>query len=245
MRAMAMSIAGFDPSGGAGILADIKTFEQVGVMGFGVCTAITVQSDDCFISVDWLPVDMIIAQAETLLSKFNVTYCKIGLIENFQSLSEIIAYLNTRNIKIILDPILKASAGFDFHKDSKGLLNLLKSIYLLTPNADEYHAIFGGIPSADCHIYLKGGHNKEHLGVDLLQYKNAIKPHVVFPPKNGDYFPKHGSGCVLSAAITGYLAKGYGLEEACRKGKTYISRFLQSNPSLLGYHSEFGTEGFS
>ena len=242
MRPFVISIAGFDPSGGAGILADVKTFESIGVQSFAACTAITYQRDDFLESVDWISADKIIHQAELLLQKFTVEYCKIGLVENFDSLKEIIHYLSNKNIRIILDPILKSSSGFQIHQTTEALLPLLEKVYVLTPNFDEMKFIFNGNMKSKAaqnilqktNIFLKGGHNTKRLGTDYLFTKDYAMP---LAPKKGAYFEKHGSGCILSSAITAYLAQGNDLKASCFKAKEYTANALSSNETLLAYHN--------
>src|SRR3954465_4317634 len=123
-----LSIAGFDPSAGAGVLADIKTCENNGVYGFGVVSALTWQNDTSFEKVEWIDCYKIIQQVGILLRRFDIKYIKIGLIESVQVLNQLISFLKLR-IKdpvIIYDPILKASAGFVFHQAGHELL--LKAI---------------------------------------------------------------------------------------------------------------------
>jgi len=113
----ALSIAGFDPSAGAGVLADIKTFEANGVYGFGVVTALTYQNDIEFDKVEWMDVEKIEEQVAVLLRRFKMRHVKIGLIENIEVLDRLVQFLKTSisDPVIIYDPIIKASAGFTFH----------------------------------------------------------------------------------------------------------------------------------
>jgi len=240
-----MSFAGLDPSGGAGLLADIKTFEQHRVNGMGVCTAITVQTPAQFVSVEWLPVTHILAQAKPLLTSHPVRYCKIGIMPDIQSLLELVRQVKqlSPGIRIILDPVLKASAGFSFHSSihQQAWKDLLSEIYLLTPNYDEALLLTGladgeaaaGQLSNDCAVLLKGGHRKNKPGYDTLYTHDIIH---TYPPVLSAVFPKHGSGCVLSAAITAGLANGLSLHEACNNGKVYTEKLLASHSSLTGYH---------
>ncbi len=247
-RAYVLSIAGFDPSAGAGILADIKTFEQCGVYGMGVASALTYQNDTGFEKAEWLSIAQIIGQIEVLQKRFQFEYIKIGLIENLEILSYLISNLisHISHPKIIWDPILKASAGFEFHSDvNKNLLEkICDSIYLITPNIPEalqlgtYNSAYSNAQylSQFCNVYLKGGHNDKNKGDDLLFRKGGQQNTLFQSPINTAY-PKHGSGCVLSSAITANLAKGLTIEEACYEAKRYIADFLMSTKSLLGYHS--------
>ena len=240
-----MSFAGLDPSGGAGLLADIKTFEQHRVYGMGVCTAITVQTPEQFVSVEWLPVTHILAQAKPLLTTCRLKYCKIGIMADIQSLLELVRQIKqwSPDIHIILDPVLKASAGYTFHNtiQQQSWRELLSEIYLLTPNYDEALLLTGltdGEAAARqlsdwCAVLLKGGHHKNRPGYDTLYTGDVIH---TFEPVLQQVFPKHGSGCVLSAAITAGLAQGRSLEEACANGKAYTEKLLASHSSLTGYH---------
>jgi hydroxymethylpyrimidine/phosphomethylpyrimidine kinase len=245
-RKYVLSIAGFDPSGGAGILADIKTAESNKVYGLGVISANTFQNDTEFKSVDWIPVQKIIEQIEILRAKFAFEYVKIGLIENLYSLQTVVSHLSSQNpnLKIIWDPILKASAGFEFHKEiNKGALEkICKEIYLITPNVPEALSLGEKKDAMEnakqiskfCHVFLKGGHSEKKIGYDTLFLKEGKE--FSFRPKGKGIQPKHGSGCVLSSAITANLAKGEDLHRACLKAKQYTEKFLSTNKTLLGYH---------
>src|SRR3954471_22082493 len=97
LRPNVLTIAGFDPSGGAGVLADCKTFEQHAVYGLAVCTAWTVQTDDSFLNIHWLSAEQIIEQLQPLMNKFVVSACKIGIIDSLESLLEVIVFLKESN----------------------------------------------------------------------------------------------------------------------------------------------------
>jgi hydroxymethylpyrimidine/phosphomethylpyrimidine kinase len=246
LRPYVMSIAGFDPTGGAGVLADIKCFEQHEVYGFGICTALTIQTDVDFLKNKWLSATQIIAQITPLLSRFEITVVKIGLIKGITVLLEVIACLKQHqpDITIVMDPVLKASAGYEFHDWDDGfeqLLPVLKQIDLITPNYPEMivlggkNEVFASAKawSAYCPVLLKGGHMEDHIGTDYLfeqHHVHELKPGV------GQIYQKHGSGCVLSAAITANLAKGKELLAACIGAKQNTEQFLNSNETLLGYH---------
>ena len=246
VRKYVLSIAGFDPSGGAGVLADIKTFESNKVYGLGVISANTFQNDEEFNKVDWVPVDKIIEQIDILKKRFEFEYVKIGLVENLEVLNILVSSLRSQvsSLKIVWDPILKASAGFEFHKEVNKALseNICRELYLITPNMPE--ALQLGIHteatenakhlSQFCNVFLKGGHAEKKVGYDTLFLKEGKQ--FSFRPKIKDVFSKHGSGCVLSSAITANLAKGEDLHRACLKAKQYTEKVLNSNKTLLGFH---------
>lgn len=243
-RPYVVTIAGHDPSSGAGLNADIKTFEQHKVQGLSVCTAITVQTDDKFQSVKWVDESLIIEQLEMLLVHFNPSHFKIGITENTNSLSAIIDKILKHNSKskIIWDPVLKTSTGSDLLEvEQEKLFSILEKIELITPNYNE-SIILGnnqdGMTATEnlakyCKVLLKGGHNPNSIGRDYLFTNEKVYP---FKPKAKNVSSKHGSGCVYASALTACLAKGYPLVKACLKAKQYTEKFLGSNKSLLGYH---------
>ncbi|WP_207533291.1 hydroxymethylpyrimidine/phosphomethylpyrimidine kinase [Desertivirga arenae] len=240
-RPIALSIAGLDPSAGAGLLADIKTFEQHKVVGFGACSALTCQNDSEFLSIDWLDAEGVIRQLEPLFNKFAISTVKVGLVKDLENLNEVIVYIKKASlkVKIVWDPVLKASAGFSFHEhwDRNLFKDILHKIFLITPNYNELqnlNKVLGDDLVKFASVLLKGGHNPELLGIDVL-YEDHLPQEI--PSGVKGIHQKHGSGCVLSSAITARLAKGFSLLESCRLAKTYTETFLNSNPTLLGYHN--------
>lgn len=246
LRPVTLSIAGLDPSSGAGLMADIKTFEAHKIYGLGVPTCITYQHDTTFQKAEWIALEKITAQIDLLKERFHITYIKIGLIENLNLLDQLLTYLHTSlsNPYIIWDPVLKTSTGHTFHtQPDAGLVeSICKKIYLLTPNIPEVillgksnHAMDNTkMLSSFCHVYLKGGHSDEKKGKDFLFTKEGKE--FSYNPKQKQVSEKHGSGCVLSAAIIANLARKSSLHRACMNAKNYTAAFLSSNPSLLGYH---------
>jgi len=242
-RPIALSIAGFDPSGGAGVLADVKTFEQHQVLGLGINTANTIQSHGRFENVYWEKAERIEEQLKLMIAEYEISFVKIGLIENLEVLEMILNQLKNgkQKVKIIWDPILKASSGFDFKKDLSALNSILKSIFLVTPNWQETIVLSGKKDgyegakalSSHCSVFFKGGHNQGELGKDYLYTAGKIYPYNSKAQRASE---KHGSGCVLSASITANLAKGYPFQKACLRAKNYVTRYLESSPSLVGYH---------
>ena len=225
-----LTIAGFDPSGGAGLNADIKVFNRFKVHGLSVCSAITIQSEDVFESVEWISVEVILRQLKLLLSQYDVGFVKIGLIQNQTVLAEIVNCLKQANpaVFILWDPILKASAGFDFDHFKQGCsAGVFRYIDLITPNHEEYSAL-GLSKSSPFDILKTGGRtNADVLITDAEDITFETKAVV------GD---KHGTGCVLSAVIVAHLANGGDLPIAIRAAKDYVATFITSDLSLLGFH---------
>lgn len=235
-RPYCLSIAGFDPCGGAGIMADTKVFECLQTNGLGIVSAITYQNDSEFEGVNWCGVTEIEKQL-SLLQKYPVKAAKIGLIESFEQVM-----LTSRLLKrmfpgifIVWDPILKASAGFSFHSNSFVVNDVLENVDLITPNFEEFSQLgMSGQISTDCAVLLKGGHRTDKPGVDCLYYYGKTFDIAGTPITNK--IDKHGTGCVLSAAIAAHVAKAESLYNACQKAKSYVERFILSNDTKLGHH---------
>lgn len=244
-RPYILSIAGYDPCGGAGVMADVKTAEYHQCIGMGVLTANTIQTEDSFVSVGWIDEKQIVKQLDTLLTRYQFGAVKVGIVESFQRLQTIINKVRDHQptVFIVWDTVLSASSGFDFVNDinQEKLMTLLKSIDLITPNANEVHKLTGNEDvyqgakdlSKHINILLKGGHRTDKMGVDTLFY-NGIE--IDFLPRNTQVFPKHGSGCMLSSAIASNIALGNSLEISCEKSKCFIEKQLLSNHSLLAYY---------
>jgi len=239
-RPYVLCISGFDPSGGAGILADAKTLESIKAYALGVCSAITFQNDTEFDSVSWIQISDILRQIEVLSRKFTFSVVKIGIMESFDNLEIIVNFLRKINpaVKIVWDTVLKASAGFVFHKDIdfERFHNILKHLFLVTPNIDEAAVLF---PQSDylqqstqCAILLKGGHCISETINDKLFYRNEI---YLFEGVKFNGFSKHGTGCILSSAIAGYLALGMNVTEACKAGKKIVEKAILSNNINVAY----------
>ena len=242
-----LTIAGLDPSSGAGITSDIKTFEAHGLYGLSVCTAVTVQNDIDFKSCVWIDETVIINQIEALFDRFTIHVVKIGIIESWDVLSKVVDTLLRFNpdIKIILDPVLKASTGFYFHRDSdfETLNKVLEKCYFIIPNYDEIQSLLPNnsiseaieFIAAKTNIYLKGGHRLDKKGWDEIYHSGIVQ--INFRPNVQKIYEKHGSGCVISAALASNFAKNMELEDACKLAKLYTEQFLNSNNSLLGTHN--------
>lgn len=246
-RPYVLTIAGFDPSSGAGLTADLKTFEQNRVYGLALCTGLTLQTEDHFYSVSWRKTEDLKKEMEVLLQKYPVGVAKFGIVPSMDFLTECVLQLRKLNpgIQIVVDPVWKSGTGFEFaHFDNLSTLeNLLRHITLFTPNLDELQKMagennpvsFAKVLAQYTPVLVKGGHARgEKLGVDVFydgEQTREIKPNAY------RVFPKHGSGCVLSASIAAHLALQYDVFDACVNAKRYTEAFLSSNESLLGYHA--------
>lgn len=232
-----LTIAGHDPSGGAGLTADINTIQNYGLTALSVCTGVTVQNESIFKKCYWSNPNSIKEQLTLLLSTYPIKAIKIGIIENLTLLEELlfIIYSSDPTIKIIWDPILKSGTGYAFHEElsKQKLLNIVKLCYLVTPNYDELKAISKeenieniiSEISSRCHLFLKGGHREDSFkGTDTLYLKNGDS--INFHPPTILNVNRHGTGCALSSSITSLLGQGYSLNESCLLAKEYVYRLL-------------------
>lgn len=242
-----LTIAGFDPCSGAGISADIKTASAHGVYAIGAVSAITYQNDSEFFGLEWTSAEIIIKQLDVLFRKYFPNIVKIGIIENIDTLDSICSYLKDKNkdIKIIWDPVIKASAGFEFHE---GLVygkvkEILQNIYLITPNISEAKLIFGEYDekalkdiSAELNfnILIKSSKEDNDYIYDELFTKSKL---FEIKTKKADALDKHGTGCALSTSIASMMALSKDLFEACRQAQNYVKSFLYSTDEKLGNHN--------
>ncbi|AIM36364.1 bifunctional hydroxymethylpyrimidine kinase/phosphomethylpyrimidine kinase [Sphingobacterium sp. SG20118] len=241
-RPYVLSIAGFDPCGGAGVLADSKTMEQLHVQGMAVLTANTLQSADKLFQLEWFALHDILFAIETLLVKYPITVVKIGIIPNPSFLVKIVYAIrkHCKDAFIIWDPVISSTSGFNFFnlQPCTGFPAILNQLQLITPNQFEYeyfqeNGLLDFIQTTQVAILQKGGHQREFKGTDILHTQNQ---QFHLPPSGTQVWEKHGSGCVLSSAIAAYIALGHDLRTACRLGKIYVEQFLNSHDSLLGQH---------
>ena len=245
-RPFVLTIAGFDPSGGAGVLADVKTFEQHRVHGFAINTGNTIQTENEFFEIQWTDLDFVLKSLEKLFDNYTIKAVKIGIIPSLGYLREIVFAIKrlSPKTKIVWDTVLKSTTEFHFTtvESQTVLIEILKEVDLITPNykeilqlsAEEINAeINAEILMKYCAVFLKGGHNPDEIGVDYLYLENEI---FRLSPKEALIFEKHGSGCVLSSAITANLALEQDLKTACSNAKIYIETYLQSNQTKLGHH---------
>ena len=246
-RPRVLVIAGYDQSGGAGVLADVKTMEAHGAYAYAVCTALTFQNERVITRVQWLPEKDIFEQIDLCWQSARFDWVKIGIGRSLAAIGSILAHLREYNpgIKVVLDPVIRSGSGRDFWEGEgmEEFESVAAQTYLVTPNWEEIGWLYPGedvmercrllTASAPCHLYLKGGHHPSAPGKDYLWSKGVLK---VLEPAVKEIYPKHGSGCVMASSLTANLALGYGLPEAAERAKRYIEQFLTSNKTLLGWH---------
>jgi hydroxymethylpyrimidine/phosphomethylpyrimidine kinase len=241
---VALSIAGSDPSGGAGIQADLKTFHQFGVYGEAAITLITVQNSRGVESVKVLDAELVAAQIRAVIEDIRPGAAKIGAIGN-REVAEAVGRLAVDfDFPLVVDPVMVSKHGIGL-AEVDAISPLLRHAFLLTPNLDEASALCGFrvadldsmrractflVQQGTSNVMVKGGHLHGDA-VDVL--KSHGKMHDFYGERI-DSKNTHGTGCAYSAAITAELAKGTELIEAIARAKAWITEAIRTNPGLGG-----------
>jgi hydroxymethylpyrimidine/phosphomethylpyrimidine kinase len=251
---VALTIAGSDSSGGAGIQADLKSFAALGVYGASVITALTAQNTNGVAGIHLLPADFVSAQMNAVFGDLDVKAVKIGMVVQLATIEAIVAGLERWSAKhIVLDPVMVATSGDRLlAADAVEALRskLIPRAFLITPNLPEAAALLDeGIASSEAAIesqgrrllsmgcravLIKGGHGQGTESVDYLFDDNGRTAALAAPriaTKN-----THGTGCSLSSAIAAGLAKGEKLEAAVRNAKTWVSEAIAAADRLTVGH---------
>ena len=248
MKKPVLTIAGSDPSGGAGIQADLKAFSANGVFGMSVLTSITAQNTCGVSSVFHLPSDIIQAQLDAIFSDIPVTTIKTGMLATPEIISTVSKSLAAQNIEhLVVDPVMAAKGGHVLLEE-KAISSLKSEIcpqaFLITPNIYEAEILSGLtittladvrtaakiIHQLGCrHVLIKGGHLQEQPGTDLL-YDGRF-----FRMYKGEYIQTqntHGTGCTLASAIAAHLAKGKPIADAIEAAKAYTTEAIRRSFTL-------------
>lgn len=246
-----LSIAGFDPSAGAGAHADIKTFNSLDCYGLSSLTSLTIQTEDSFTKTKWLSFNEIKEQAEVLINRYNPQFCKIGLTGQVSTLTKLCKWLKEKNpqIFILWDPILESSSSEIFYNKNsfEELITNLQNIDLITPNAKEARLLSeeenlekaGKRLAQDCFCLITGCSDKNLSNniYDVLFDKEQTNS----TERSFTSQKKHGSGCVFSASLLAYLAKNNSnnsfesILHSSKKAGDYTFDFLNSSGTLLGF----------
>jgi hydroxymethylpyrimidine/phosphomethylpyrimidine kinase len=244
---VALSIAGSDPSGGAGLQADLKTFHRMGVYGEAVVTLITVQNTQGVRRVDVLAPDLVAEQLHAVLTDIPPNAAKTGALGNLAVTRAVVAALSGFHFPLVVDPVILSTSGaalMDPEARTAFAGELLPRAFLLTPNLDEASEL-SGIRARDpesmtkaaekliamgaANVLVKGGH-LEGDAIDILVTGSGER-HEFRAPKIVTTHT-HGTGCTYSAAITAELAKGFDLLKAIRVAKAFIMEAIRTNPGL-------------
>ncbi|WP_320197714.1 bifunctional hydroxymethylpyrimidine kinase/phosphomethylpyrimidine kinase [Agrobacterium sp. rho-13.3] len=248
MTAIALTIAGSDSGGGAGIQADLKTFSALGVYGASVITAITAQNTRGVSAVEDISAAMIAAQMDAVFSDLDVGAVKIGMVSRIETIETISDRLHDAGRQVVLDPVMVATSGDRLlQEDAIETLRskLLPLALIATPNLPEA-ALLSCQPLATNRqevivqaetilklgiqaVLIKGGHGSGPESVDLLLDGNSVQE---FSMPRIETRNDHGTGCTLAAAITANLALGYSLADAIGLAKEFLQGALAAGREL-------------
>lgn len=249
--AVALTVAGSDSGGGAGIQADLLTFAGLGVFGTTVITCLTAQNPDGVSGVHEVPAEFVAEQVRQVVDYFPVRAAKTGMLFSAPVIAAVAAFFREhRRIRLVVDPVMVATSGAVLlQPDAIEAMRreLLPLAALVTPNLDEAAVLLGRRPEGEAGavvaarelaaqfrvpFLLKGGHLAGDAIVDVLARPRG-KP-AVFRARRIRGVDTHGSGCTLSAAIAALLARGESLDEAVAGGRRYLRRGISHPLAVAG-----------
>jgi hydroxymethylpyrimidine kinase/phosphomethylpyrimidine kinase len=245
---VALTIAGSDPSGGAGIQSDLKTFSRLRVYGMAVIAALTAQNTRGVSATAAVAPDFVGEQLDAVLSDIPPAAIKTGMLLTADVVAIVVAKLKERSIRnLVVDPVMVSTSGtklLNLDAIETFRRTLLPLALLVTPNMDEASVLTGrtltdveDMEQAALHIHgmgapnvlVKGGHGTGPDAVDVFfdgsSFIHLRTPRVIAQNT-------HGTGCVLSAAIAAHLARGLDLEHAVRLGKDFVTEAIQHGLAL-------------
>lgn len=246
-------IAGSDPSGGAGIQADLKTLTSFGVYGMTAITALTEQNTNGVFDILEIPIEFVVKQINCCLSDINANAVKIGMLHSADLISAVLEALfnnnivSNKNVNIVLDPVMVAKGGHKLLKENAidALKNFIKVAQpILTPNIPEAEILTGIkinnlkdmknvgkeiINLGASHVILKGGHMKALVMTDLLI--NSSEIHSIETSKIITNHT-HGTGCTMASALSASLAKSIDIRHSFEIAHKYVNNAIKTNPKF-------------
>ncbi|MEX2127828.1 MAG: bifunctional hydroxymethylpyrimidine kinase/phosphomethylpyrimidine kinase [Xanthobacteraceae bacterium] len=253
MIPIALTIAGSDSGGGAGIQADLKTFSALGVYGASVITALTAQNTLGVSAIHDVPPEFITAEMEAVYSDLKVAATKIGMLSQSGAIEAVAAGLERHKAQnVVLDPVMVAASGDRLlAQDAEATLKrlLFPRALVITPNLHEAAALLDGplaITEGEMReqaeriralgaraVLIKGGHAKGADAVDLFVDEHGARRLVA---RRYETVNTHGTGCTLSSAIAAFLARGVKLFEAVTLAKNYVTEAIAAADQLSVGH---------
>jgi len=246
-----LTIAGFDPSSGAGVTADVKTIAAHGCYGVGCITALTVQSTAGVRRVEAVSPEVVAETLKELSADVEISAVRIGMLGSGKVARVVSDFLDESGLRnVVLDPIIKSSSGYDLI-DAAGLRLLIERLLplatVITPNVDEAAALTGfavtnleqmRVAAARLHemgaagVVITGGHLEK--AIELLSFTSRHgTEQEVFKSNRQLSKSTHGTGCAFAASMACHLARGRGLPEAVLLSKTYVAAAI-ANAHPLG-----------
>ena len=231
-----MSIAGVDPSGGAGVFADLKTFQTIGVYGCGIVTALTAQNPYKFISTLPISPEYIEEQIDSVIEAYEVEFIKTGMLYSPEIIELVSKKIREYNLKAVVDPVMVATSGGDLTKeDIAQAMNqyLLPQSILTTPNISEAEKLtcidintkedaIEASKKIRCNNIITGGHLDGINTINIDGDITTVKQELIETDN------LHGTGCTLSSAIVAYLAKSNDLNASILKALDYVYKGIEN-----------------
>lgn len=234
-----LSIAGHDPTGGAGIQADLETAAALGVHGTSLVSCLTVQDSHNVLALEPVNTSFLQQQLDCLLADIRPQAVKLGLLGSSETIRLIAGYARAGRLpNLVLDPVLAAGGGKSLSDDDylqTLTRELLPQCLLITPNLPEALALSGKQDQAEAAawlcdqgcawVFISGGHSPDEKGqlINSLYNAEGLQQSWRWPRLPGDY---HGSGCTIASAIAALLAKGLALELALQEAQRFVWRSL-------------------
>lgn len=236
-------VAGSDSGGGAGIQADIKTVTMLGGHAMTAITAITAQNTLGVSAVLPVPVEMVLAQIDAVVSDIGVDAVKIGMIGSPDTAHAVADRLAGLDVPIVFDPVMVATSG-SILADAETIAafeRLMSIASVVTPNIPELEALGGeaAVLAHGCHLVAKGGHAEGNWIVDRLLSPNGQEINRL-EGKRFDTDDTHGTGCTLASAIAAGLGAGLNIVDAFRQAVRFVRIAILSAPGLGGGHGPLG-----
>jgi hydroxymethylpyrimidine kinase/phosphomethylpyrimidine kinase len=252
-----LTIAGLDPSGGAGVIADIKTFSAFGCFAAAAVSSITFQNTTGVFGAEHQTGESIRQQVEPIISDYNIAAVKTGMLPTREVIVETARLIGAmKGARVVVDPVVRSTSGYDLIDDAalRSVIEVLFPIAdLITPNKPEAERISGiAIDSEDDiadaarmmqsmgakNVLLKGGHlqtaEASRKAIDHLFVGDEV---FTFESEYIDTTATHGTGCTLAAAITANLALGKNLKESVKIAKDFVTHAIRTAPMLGHGHS--------
>lgn len=253
-----LTIAGLDPSGGAGIIADIKTFSAFGCFATAAIASITFQNTTGVFGAVHQSAETIRGQVEPVLEDFEIAAVKTGMLPTLEVIEETARLIRTNRLtNVVVDPVVRSTSGFDLI-DNEALQVLIKMLFplsaVVTPNIQEAERITETTIRGEAdienaarliqsmgakNVLIKGGHFESETLVNqkARDYLFIGDKRTVFEADYIDTMATHGTGCTLAAAIAANLALGKDLKDAVSVSKAFVNEAIRTAPNLGHGHS--------
>ena len=236
---VAMTIAGTDSGGGAGVAADLRTFNALGVFGTCAVTAVTAQNPAAVRRIDPVPAAGITAQIDAVMENIAVAFCKTGMLFSAEAVTAVAEAVKKHHLKIVCDPVMVSTSGSRLLQNDaiEAVKNqLLPLAAWITPNLPEAELLLdkkiSGIDDMadaaaelsrrfNCSVLLKGGHDTSANCVDIV-VRDGKKFTLTTPRLEIEPFASHGTGCTLSAALAATLALGMPWKQALCESRAFV-----------------------